>query len=224
MTQSIGTAIDSLNAAYSSNIIPNQEYLLQGSILDSAVEVLLHRLRGLCDNVDSSPETFDDHEMCFSIRVMNSPPVLLRVRRALDHPEMPWQLRYIGQPELGDKSRPTIVRSSLDIGTSATVVEFLTELGCHMDFEYITKGYMFRKGRMKITVSKIFKVNPGNKGGADGSGGPPEALSQSYLVEVSVVAHNGLDAVAEDVRAFADQLRPLVLLDKIDYKRLQHIP
>lgn len=27
-----------------------------------------------------------------------------------------------------------------------------------MDFEYILRGYMFRKGRMKITVSKIFKV------------------------------------------------------------------
>lgn len=25
----------------------------------------------------------------------------LRVRRAMDYPEMPWQLRYIGQPELG---------------------------------------------------------------------------------------------------------------------------
>lgn len=58
----------------------------------------------------------------------------------------------------GDKNRPTIVRSSIDIGTSSTVVEFLTELGCRMDFEYIARGYMFRKGRMKITVSKIFKV------------------------------------------------------------------
>lgn len=59
----------------------------------------------------------------------------------------------------GDKNRPTIVRSSIDIGTSSTVVEFLTELGCRMDFEYIVRGYMFRKGRMKITVSKIFKVS-----------------------------------------------------------------
>jgi len=58
----------------------------------------------------------------------------------------------------GDKNRPTIVRSSIDIGTSSTVLEFLTELGCRMDFEYIVRGYMFRKGRMKITVSKIFKV------------------------------------------------------------------
>lgn len=72
MAQPVNTAIESLNAAMSSNIVPNQEYLLQGSILDTAVEVLLHRLRGLCDNVDSGPETFHDHEMCFSIRKCHS--------------------------------------------------------------------------------------------------------------------------------------------------------
>lgn len=32
-------------------------------------------------------------------------------------------------------------------------------MGFRMDFEYILRGYMFRKGRMKITVSKIFKVS-----------------------------------------------------------------
>lgn len=68
MSAPISTALDNLNSAIKSNIIPNQEYLLQGSILDSAVEALLHRLRGLCDNVDSGTETFNDHEMCFSIR------------------------------------------------------------------------------------------------------------------------------------------------------------
>lgn len=65
------TALDSLTAALKGNIIPNQEYLLQGSVLDTAVEVLLHRLRGLCDNVDSGPETFNDHEMCFSLSELN---------------------------------------------------------------------------------------------------------------------------------------------------------
>jgi len=221
MTTPISTAMDSLSAALKSNIIPNQEYLLQGSVLDTSVEVLLHRLRGLCDNVDHGPEGFYDHEMCFSIR-RGSPqeqPLLLRVRRTLDagYADMPWQLRYIGQPELGDKSRPTIVRSSIDIATSNTVVEFLTELGCKLDFEYVTRGYMFRKGRMKITVSKIFKVNQGKV-----PEGVPEMISQSYLVELSVLAPSGQDAIAEDMRIFAEQLRPLVQLEKIDYKRLVH--
>lgn len=219
MTTPISTAIDSLNAALKSNIIPNQEYLLQGSVLDSSVEVLLHRLRGLCDNVDSGPESFHDHEMCFSIRRGPPPeqPLYLRVRRAIDYQDMPWQLRYIGQPELGDKSRPTIVRSSIDIATSNTVVDFLTELGCILDFEYIARGYMFRKGRMKITVSKIFKMGQQGK-----TPEGVEAISQSYLVELSVLAPSGQDAIAEDMRIFAEQLRPLVQLEKIDYKRLSH--
>ncbi|KAF7998011.1 hypothetical protein HCN44_009409 [Aphidius gifuensis] len=215
MSAPISTALDNLNSAIKSNIIPNQEYLLQGSILDSAVEVLLHRLRGLCDNVDSGTETFHDHEMCFSIRKGPPPeqPLSLRVRRALDYPEMPWQLRYIGQHELGDKSRPTIVRSSIDIATSNTVVEFLNELGCRLDYEYIIRGYMFRKGRMKITVSKIFKMAQGKVPES------VEPMSQSYLVELSVLAPTGQDAIAEDMRIFAEQLRPLVQLEKIDYKR-----
>ena len=40
----------------------------QGSILDSKVEVLNHRLKGLCDNVDTDRETYDEKEMVFSIR------------------------------------------------------------------------------------------------------------------------------------------------------------
>jgi hypothetical protein len=36
-------------------------------------------------------------------------PFLLRVRRALDHPEYPWQLRYLGQPELGRLSCDLII-------------------------------------------------------------------------------------------------------------------
>jgi mediator of RNA polymerase II transcription subunit 18 len=54
--------------------------------------------------------------------------------------------------------------------------------------------------------------------------GAVEALSQSYLVELSVLAPSGQDAIADDMRCFAEQLRPLVQLEKIDYKRLAHGP
>lgn len=66
---------------------------------------------------------------------------------------------------------------------------------------------------MKVTVSKIFK------------GGPPpnEPISQSYIVELSILAPSGQDVIAEDMRVFAEQLKPLVLLEKIDYKRLAGI-
>lgn len=140
----------------------------------------------------------------------------MRVRKALDV-DAPYQLRYIGQQELGDRSRPTLVRNSLDIACTSSVVEFLTELGCRVDFEYTNRGYMFCKGRMKITVSKIF--NPAKPGEIYN-----EPISQSYLVELSVLAPTGQDAIAEDMRMFAEQLKPLVQLEKMDYKRLGNIP
>ncbi|XP_055912089.1 mediator of RNA polymerase II transcription subunit 18 [Eupeodes corollae] len=205
---------ESLSQALQSKIIPNQEYLLQGSIVDSAVDHLLHRLKGLCDNVDAGLEQFHDLEVCLSLRPPNQmQPLLLRVRRALDMDKNnPFQLRYIGQPEL-DRARPTLVRSSIDMGCTSTVLEFLTELGCRIDFEYVSRGYMFRKGRMKITVAKIIKITPGKQE-------MNEPISQSYLVELSVLAPNGQDAIGDEMRAFAEQLKPLVQLDKIDYKRL----
>jgi len=44
-------------------VAPLQEYLLQGSILDSHCDLLLHHLNGLCDNTDSGPEKFHDQEL-----------------------------------------------------------------------------------------------------------------------------------------------------------------
>lgn len=93
---------------------------------------------------------------------------------------MPWQLRYVGQTELGDESRPTIVWSSVDIGTSSSVVDFMTEIAYRLDFEYIMRGYVFWKGRMIVTVSKIFQVSQGKV--HEGV----EPISQRYLVELDV--------------------------------------
>lgn len=218
-----------------SNIIPDQEYLLQGSILDSHVEVLKHRLRGLCDNVDGGTETFAEREMAFSIRGTGSTPLNLRVRRPLlDHPpqpqsqqqqqqqsDVPWQLRYIGQPELGN--RPTIVRSCYDIACSDNVVDFLQELGCRLEFEYIAKGFIFHKGRLKVTLSKIMKVSDASSSAPAANGGgassSEQALTLSHLVELSVLAPSGANAIAEDMKNFAEQLRPLVMLDKVDPRK-----
>ncbi|CAN8002431.1 unnamed protein product [Ixodes pacificus] len=110
-------------------MIPQQEYLLQGSIMDGACEVLLHRLRGLCDNSDSPIESFHDYEMVFQIRGPTSAPLSVRARQSLDSPQMPWHLRYVGQPEVGDRSRHTVVRSCIDVSTSNNLVSFLNELG-----------------------------------------------------------------------------------------------
>jgi len=92
------SSLDNLASAMRTNIIPNQEYLLQGSVLDTSVDVLLHRLRGLCDNTDSGLETFHDHEICYMLQnnpAQTGPPLTLRVRRPLDETYSPWHLRYV---------------------------------------------------------------------------------------------------------------------------------
>ena len=60
--------IDTLASAMKGNIIPDQEYLLQGSLLDSHIEVFKHRLRGLCDNTLGGEEQFCEREMVFSTK------------------------------------------------------------------------------------------------------------------------------------------------------------
>ncbi|UYV81407.1 MED18, partial [Cordylochernes scorpioides] len=188
---------------------PMQEYLLQGSVVDPSCEVLLHRLRGLCDNSDVPPETFHDYELVFQIRESfispysqgnpncdlsllfhhihkvilivtyhyyftiftstrgtshdnhggpTGTPIVLRARQDLDRRHH-WHLRYLGQSEMGDKSRATIVRTSIDVSTTKNLIMFLNEVGFRLDYEYVLKGYMFKKGRMKVTVAKVCKVS-----------------------------------------------------------------
>ncbi|XDV40973.1 hypothetical protein PO909_009942 [Leuciscus waleckii] len=157
------------------------EYLLQGSVLDQSLESLLHRLRGLCDNMEPGQQ---------------GNPFLLRARRSLLHPPAPWHLRYLGQPEVGDKSRLALVRNCVDVSASHSLPEVLNEMGFRMDHEFVAKGQMFRKGAMKVVVSKLSRVL------------------------LSVLAPAGQDTVSEDMRSFAEQLKPLVHLEKIDPKRL----
>ncbi|CAN8026528.1 unnamed protein product [Ixodes persulcatus] len=198
-------------------MIPQQEYLLQGSIMDGACEVLLHRLRGLCDNSDSPIESFHDYEMVFQIRGPTSAPLSVRARQSLDSPQMPWHLRYVGQPEVGDRSRHTVVRSCIDVSTSNNLVSFLNELGFRLDFEFVLKGHMFQKGRMKVIVAKVFRLL--QQGNPDSC----EPVSQSHIIELSVIAPGGQESLGDEMKAFADQLKPLVELEKIDHTRLQHL-
>ena len=77
-----------------------------------------------------------------------------------------------------------------------------------LEYEFICKGSIFRKGRIKVTVTKISKMMDNL-----------EPLTASHLVELSVLAPSGNDAVGEDMKIFADQLKPLVMLDKFDLRR-----
>ena len=49
-----------------------------------------------------------------------------------------------------------------------------------MDMEIILKGQLFHKGRLKVSVSKMFTLNAA-------TGGEPQPVSASHLVEVSCV-------------------------------------
>ena len=110
---------------------------------------------------------------------------------------------------------------------SDNAVEFLTQLGFRLDYEFAAKGTIFRKGRMKITVSKIFKIvqpepfpgGPQPSTTVPATEGNLEPLSGSHLVELSVQTHSGDDTVAEDMKNFAEQLKPVIFLDKIDPRR-----
>lgn len=137
----------------------------------------------------------------------------LRVRQDLERKDYPWNVRYLGQPEIGDKNRATLVRSCIDVAASNNICQFLNEIGFKLDFEFVRKGYIFKKGRMKVIVAKIFRLlhpyRPDNI----------EPVSESYLVEVSVVAPSGQDALADELKSFVDQLKPLVNLEKIDPRR-----
>ncbi|EDO41427.1 predicted protein, partial [Nematostella vectensis] len=133
------------------------EYLLQGSVAKENVETLLHRLRGLCDNTAHDATKFADHEMVYTLRNSTN-TVTFRARHSLADPSAPWQLRYLGQAEMGDKSRATLLRSCVEVSTSENLTAFLEELGFRFDYEVVLKGFVFYKGHMRITVSQVFRV------------------------------------------------------------------
>lgn len=112
--------------------------------------IIIYRLKGLCDNVDTLPEPFHDLEVCMSLRQPNiNQPLLLRVRRALGR-EAPYQMRYLGQPEI-DIRRPTLVRSCMDCACSNGILDFLSEMGFRLEFEYIAKGKnTFMRSKLKL--------------------------------------------------------------------------
>ncbi|XP_032808615.1 mediator of RNA polymerase II transcription subunit 18 isoform X2 [Petromyzon marinus] len=197
--------------------LSSMEYLLQGSVLDSSVDNVLSRLRGLCDNMEA--ESFADHEIVFLLKPGQGSPFVIRARHALDRPGLPWQLRYVGTAEVGDKQRGALVRSVVEVAASECLPTFLQHMGFRTDHEYIARGHIYRKGTMKVVVCKVFRLL------VAGSPESAEPLSPSHLLELSVVCGGaggggGADAIAEDMRSFAEQLKPLVQLDKVDPKRL----
>lgn len=147
----------------------------------------------------------------------------LRLRRSIDRPENPWNLRYLGHHDT-DRNRLALARSCVDCNTSASISQFLQEMGFRLEFEFVLRGHMFRKGRMKVVVYKIYRIN-GGSGILNGSIIPNlndvlEPMTQSHLVELSVIAPTHQSSIAEEMKQFSDLLKPLVILENIDMRKL----
>lgn len=187
----------------------NQQYLLQGSILDESVEILLQKLKGMCDSSDDSSIRYKEHEIVYSMREPSNQTVSVRVNKILKPAGQPCLLTYLGQPEIGDKNRPTTVRTCVEVNCTNNVCSFLQDLGFVMDFDFITQGWHFHKNRLRVTVKKIYRVHPTN---LDMS----TPMSKSHLIEVSLISSAGVEQAPNEVQAFCEQLKPLVNLEKYD--------
>lgn len=192
-----------------------QEYFLQGSILDAEIQKLLDRLQGLCDNV--SREQFTDQEKTFVLRAPNAQPVMVKSCKALSkRVDWPWQIKYIGTTETGDRAKSSLIRSCVTVASSKDPSRFLDDLGFKLQNELVTKGFFFRKGRVKITVTKLHKHMPTQEPSK------VDPISQSHLVEVSVFAPASQEKAGDEVRQFCEQLKPLVAFD-VDHRKLQQL-
>ena len=50
--------------------------------------------------------------------------------------------------------------------------------------------------------------------------GKDDGVGKSHVVELSALTTRGDEAVADDLRILADQLKPLVSLQNFDYRRM----
>jgi len=193
------------------------QYILTGSVEEKNFKFLVNRLRGLCDGGASATthhdNLFDDHEAVYVIKSGNTNNVSLRVRRSLAHPNAPHQLRYLGNVEGLDKNRSATMRSCMEVETSDNISTFLEHMGFRFDYETVLKGYLFRKGLLRITVARLYKVM--ERG--DLSNITP--ITNSYIVELTLNTLVQDDALCEQMKTFAEYLKPIVLLDKIEQKR-----
>ena len=144
---------------------------------------------------------------------------------------MPWQLKYVGGVEAGVKH--SLMRNQVTVGCSENVTSFLTELGFRANTEFLNKGYLYRKGRLKIVVSKLCKMKEPGKTDDNSL----EKITNSHLIEASITVPAGSEDPGRELqvfnfffleffnlnlfKAFADQLKPLVNMEKIDHRRLQ---
>ncbi|XP_065058718.1 mediator of RNA polymerase II transcription subunit 18-like [Rhopilema esculentum] len=188
------------------------QYYLQGSVPSSNLDSLIQRLKGLCEMAAESDSVFEDHEMVYNLKGGSS-NVTFRVRRSILAPNALWQLCYLGSPEGGgDKTRQASMRTCVEVAASDNVSLFLEEIGFRFDHELVLKGYCFRKGNMKIKVSKIYRVL------SRGDVNRIQPLTDSHLVEMTANSTVQQDTIAEEIKAFGEHLKPITVLERAEQR------
>lgn len=202
-------SVDYQPLSVSQNSVNTQECFLQGSIFDSCVEQLNERLRGLCDNVPA--EQVVDNERNYLLKAGNNAPIHVKVCRTIAKNNVPLQLKYVGATD-GNRNKSTMTRSTVTVACNKGPDDFLKELGFQVQYDVQLRGKLYRKGNIKIIVAKILSKFDQNK---------YKAASSSHLVEISAPATARDETVSSELKIFAQSLRPIVHLDKVDNKKMQ---
>lgn len=193
------------NSALQGKAMVMYEYFLVGSVSDRHKDGFLEILRGLCDNPENRPIEFLETEWAYSGINSNGVKLMLKARSSRNQPDGNCHLRYVGQSDLKIEKQKTMVRFYIDCLASANLNDYMNTIGFNLENELAIKGYLFHKGRLKIVVSKFYTLIGGNN----------QAVTDSHFVEVSCVVPAGQESVADDVRRFADLLKPYVKMEKL---------
>ena len=98
------------------------------------------------------------------------------------------------------------MRNQVTVGCSENVTSFLTELGFRANSEFLNKGYLYRKGRMKIVVSKLCKMKEAGKTDPDSL----IPITNSHLIEASITVRTGSEDPGREL-----QVNSIFILDFI---------
>ena len=105
------------------------------------------------------------------------------------------------------------MRSCIEVDATENITSFLEQIGFQFDHETILRGYLFKKGHMRICVSRLHKIP--EKGKFQNA----MQMTDSFLVELTLNTLVQQDSLCEEMKTFAEYLKPIVVLDKLDQKR-----
>lgn len=191
-----------------------QECFLQGSVFDKSVDQLHERLQGLCENV--TPEALMEHEKTYNMKQPNSSqPIVVKVVKAHLRGSFPIQMKYCGTVDgANTKSKLANSRTVVTVACNKDPDEFLKQLGFTMMFEAQIKGHFYRKGHIKVVVAKLVNITKT----FDQS--KLDKVNTSHIVEASLSSSSRDDRAAEELSRFAQGLKPIVNLEKMDLRTI----